>query len=175
MVTALKTQKKTERPLIWVEIVVEIIRISNRNWVSNWRVTKMKAWWMANISTEEGFIRQKYHKQLLIGNKNIKKYKNGNLRDSSIDFHLYRIKSCNYCVSFHLLSLQSVLLWLGNHSKGAIVDLKVHMVFPSLAPSCTVLGEITHIFCRNSKFSLLFRREGIFCKIVDPYRAKKLF
>lgn len=99
----------------------------------------------------------------------------GNLRYSSIDFHLYRIKSCNYCVSFHLLSLQSVLLWHGTHSNGATLDLKVHMVFPSLAPSCTVLGEITYVYCRNSRLSLLFRREGILCKIIDPYRTKIFF
>lgn len=89
--------------------------------------------------------------------------------------NLNRIKSSNYCVSFQVLPLQFALLWVGNYSDGAVLDLKVHIVFPSLARSCTVLGEVTHVLHRNSRFCSLFRREGIFHKIVDQYRAKMHF
>lgn len=67
------------------------------------------------------------------------------------------------------------LLWVGNYSDSDVLDLKVHIVFPSLAPSCTILGEITHVLHRNSTFCCLCRRGGIFHEIVDPYRAKMHF
>lgn len=146
-----------------------MIWISNRNRVSNWRGTKMKAWLLANLNTKEGFIRHKQHKQFLLGNKK------GNLRPFSIYLSLNRIKSSNYCVSFQVLPLQFALLWVGSYLDGAVLDLKVYIVFHSLAPSCTVLREITHVLHRNSRFCCLFRRDGIFHKIFDPYRAKMHF
>lgn len=123
----------------------------------------MKAWLPANIHTKEGFIRHKEHKQLLVGNQI------GNLRHFSIDLNLNRIKPSNHCASFQVLPLQSALLWVGDYLNGA---LKVHTVFSSLAPSYTVVGEITHVLHRNSSFSSLFKTEGTFHKIVDPYRTK---
>lgn len=75
MANAVKILKKTKTSDS-VQNVEEMIRISNRNQVSNWRVTKMKACWRGQPKHKGGFNNTKVSQT--ITNRKFKKKKIGN-------------------------------------------------------------------------------------------------